>query len=290
MDGISVIGAALSARAAKEIEEHAAIPSTTVRKLMLDLQQDVEAIDKLTVLVIDEAAMVGTQDLDYLVRRVHHGGGRVVLIGDPRQLQAIDAGGVLRGLEERLPVISLTENRRQVGGWERQALTELRSGDVQRFLRAYHRHDRIHTFDTADELRTQLVADWHEAVVRGEDTVILAMHRKDVDELNRRARESLLADGRLNGPMLAVGEQEFGVGDQVLMLRNRRAVGLLNGMRGTVSAMDPSRGTMTVSLANGSEIPVPRAYLEAGHVTHGYAMTIHKGPRDDGRPGLRPRR
>jgi conjugative relaxase-like TrwC/TraI family protein len=276
MDGIRVIGAALSARAAKEIEEQAAIPSATVRKLMLDLQQEVEAIDKQTVLVIDEAAMVGTRDLDYLVRRVHHGGGRVILVGDPRQLQAVDAGGVLRGLEERLPVISLTENRRQVEGWERQALTELRAGDVQRFLRAYHRHDRIHTFDTADELRTQLVADWHGAVVRGEDAVILAMRRSDVDELNRGARETLVVDGRLNGPMLAVGEQEFAVGDQVLMLRNRRALGLLNGMRGTVSAVDPSRGAMTVSLADGSEIPVPRAYLEAGHVTHGYAMTIHK--------------
>jgi conjugative relaxase-like TrwC/TraI family protein len=276
MDGIRVIGAALSARSAKEIEEQAAIPSTTVRKLMLDLQQDVEAIDKRTVLVIDEAAMVGTRDLDYLVRRVHRGGGRVVLVGDPRQLQAIDAGGVLRGLEERLPVISLTENRRQVEGWERQALTELRAGDVQRFLRAYHRHDRIHTFDTAGELRNQLLADWHEAVVRGEDTVILAMHRNDVDELNRRTRETLIADGRLNGPMLEVGEQEFGVGDQVLMLRNHRALGLLNGLRGTVSAIDPSHGTMTVALADGVDVAVPRSYLDGGHVTHGYAMTIHK--------------
>ncbi len=60
------------------------------------------------------------------------------------------------------------------------------------------------------------------------------------------------------------------------MLRNRRALGLLNGMRGTVSAVDLSRGTMTVSLPDGGEVSVPRTYLEAGHVSHGYAMTIHK--------------
>ena len=58
-------------------------------------------------------------------------------MGDPRQLPEVEAGGAFGVLAKALPVIELTENRRQREAWERQALSELRSGSVTNAIEAY---------------------------------------------------------------------------------------------------------------------------------------------------------
>ena len=60
------------------------------------------------------------------------------MVGDPRQLDAIDAGGLLNGLAHRLPPITLTENRRQQHAWEREALADLRAGRIADALDSYN--------------------------------------------------------------------------------------------------------------------------------------------------------
>ena len=85
--GYRVIGASLAARAAKELEDQAHIPSRTIAKLMIDLHRGAETLDDRTVLVIDEAAMVGTRALARLFDAADAGNSRLILVGDPRQLQ-----------------------------------------------------------------------------------------------------------------------------------------------------------------------------------------------------------
>jgi len=100
------------------------------------------------VLVIDEAAMVGTRALARLFDAADAGGSRLILVGDPTA--PVDRSRrVLRGLEKRVPTIGLAENRRQRHAWERDALSDLRAGEVSRFLMAYQAHGRIHIGDTA---------------------------------------------------------------------------------------------------------------------------------------------
>jgi len=62
----------------------------------------------------------------------------------------------------------------------------------------------------------------------------------------------------------------------VVCLRNQRADGLLNGLRGVITTLDPEARSLTVRLTDGTDQVVPASYLEAGHLDHGYAMTIHK--------------
>ena len=169
-----------------------------------------------------------------------------------------------------------SENRRQEKQWERRALVELRSGDVRRFLDAYWEHERIHDFATLEEVRRHLVAHWFAATRATPDTVMLAVRRSDVDELNRLAREVLAEDGLLGAQVIEVDGCPFATGDRVILLQNRRALGLLNGMRGTVRAVDAETGSMRVTLTTDEEVLVPHRYIEAGHVAHGYAITIHK--------------
>jgi ATP-dependent exoDNAse (exonuclease V) alpha subunit len=175
-----------------------------------------------------------------------------------------------------MPTIGLTENRRQRHAWERTALADLRAGEVGRFLTAYQAHGRIHIGDTADSAKQQLISHWSTQLRFKRDVVILALRRDDVADLNRLARAKML-DGRRLGPeALIAGDHEFRTGDRVVCLRNQRADGLLNGLRGVVTAVDPEGGSLIVGLTDGTDRTVPTSYLDAGHLDHGYAMTIHK--------------
>ena len=271
-----VIGASLAARAAKELEDQAHIPSRTIAKLLIDLDRGTEKLDDRTVLVIDEAAMVGTRALARLFDAAEAGGSRLILVGDPHQLQSIEAGGVLRGLENRLPTIGLTENRRQRHAWERVALADLRAGEVGRFLTACQANGRIHVGDTADSAKQQLISHWSTQLRFKRDVVILALRRDDVADLNRLARGKMLEGRRLGPDALIAGDCEFRTGDRMVCLRNQRADGLLNGLRGVVTSIDPEARSLTVRLTDGTDRVVPAGYLDAGHLDHGYAMTIHK--------------
>jgi hypothetical protein len=105
----------------------------------------------------------------------------------------------------------------------------------------------------------------------------------DVDDLNTRARTHLHAAGHLGPDRLTVAGRDFAVGDQVLFLRNDRRVGVTNGQQATITDINPDVG-LTVrpdppnreDRSDGSTLVVPGEYLTAGHVTHGYATTIHK--------------
>src|SRR5690606_9451173 len=159
---VRVIGCALAARAAVGLEDGTGIPSTTLDRLLADLDRRHRAyrLPANGVVVVDEAGMVGTRKLAALLDHAEAARAKVVLVGDHRQLPEIDAGGVFRGLAARLPSAELTENRRQREGWERDALDQLRGGDPEVAVDAYREHGRVVTGDTAEAVRERLVADW----------------------------------------------------------------------------------------------------------------------------------
>ena len=102
--GVEVLGATVAARAAAELRTGAGIGSMTMTSLIGQLD-DGKALARNSVLVIDEASMVGTRQLARLVQHAASRDAKVVLVGDPRQLPEIDAGGVLGGLAQRVHVL-----------------------------------------------------------------------------------------------------------------------------------------------------------------------------------------
>jgi len=282
-DGHRVIGAALARRAADELEQGAGIESTTIAALLLDLRRDPAVLlDARTALVIDEAGMVGTRQLAELLDHADRAQAKVVLVGDHHQLPEIQAGGVFRGLVTRGHAIPLQENRRQEQTWEREALDLLREGRAGEALDSYQQHGRIHTADTAADVRRRLVADWWASRERGEPGVMLALRRSDVADLNQGARALMTTTGALSGPELTVDERVFRAGDEVVCLKNDRHLGIANGTRGTVTALDPEARTLTLTRLHGRELTLPAQYLDdrtergGPTVDHGYALTAHK--------------
>jgi hypothetical protein len=107
-----------------------------------------------------------------------------------------------------------------------------------------------------------------------------ARRRSDVVELNQLARARLHAAGRLGDEKLELPGGAFAVGDQVVVKRNDMRLGVANGQRGEVVAVDREAGSLTLD-CSGRRVALDRAFLRSAtrdgdpSLVHGYAMTGH---------------
>jgi conjugative relaxase-like TrwC/TraI family protein len=278
LDGYRVLGAAPTGIATVCLDSEGFEHPRTVDALLaeLDTEQhpgrrapgrgqggEASLLDARTVLVVDEAGMLGSRKLARLQAHAQRAGAKLVLVGDDRQLASIEAGGGFRGLRLRLGASVLTENRRQQQAWERQAVEHLRSGDLEEALAAYRAHGRMVAAETPDQVKATLVADWWGAFQQGERVAILAYRRAEVDQLNLACRTLLQADGRLGPQQLQIGDRAFAAGDVVVCGKNAlRTLGVANGSRGQVLAVDREQGSLTLRLDNGQQATLSREYLE----------------------------
>ena len=279
--GWNVIGLAPSARAARELEDGSGIESMTIARHLVNSVE----VDSHTLVVVDESGMAGTRDLAAVIDQATRAGAKVLLVGDHHQLPEVTAGGAFRAALDTLGdrVVELTINRRQVNEWERDALNELRNGDVSRAFAAYLDHGRVVIADANEDLHALVLGDWHKSWTAGLDTLLLSGPKAEARLLNRHARQMLAADGLLE----LSGEVEhhglgFVVGDRVVLLRNHGRQHLVtgetfrvdNGMRGTVTSVSPDH--MALITTRGDHVLLDHGYLERGWVDHAYAVVVHK--------------
>ena len=126
--GHPVLGVAVARRAAAELRDGAGIQSTSTFALLADLRGGVGRLPRGCVLVVDEAGMVPTRELAELAEHVEAVEGKLVLVGDHRQLPSSRPAACSARSSPRGLAIELTENVRQVHAWERRALDQLRDG------------------------------------------------------------------------------------------------------------------------------------------------------------------
>src|SRR5215216_5551479 len=121
LDGYRLLAAAPTGIATMSLQGEGFEDVATCDRLLGDLDRGREELDPRTVLVVDEAGMVGSRKLGRLLEHAQEAQAKVVLVGDDRQLASIDAGGGFRALRLRLGASELTENRRQQQAWEQEA-------------------------------------------------------------------------------------------------------------------------------------------------------------------------
>jgi len=254
LDGYRLLATAPTGIATVSLETEGFEEVATCDRLLADLDQTRERLDGQTVLVVDEAGMLGSRRLTRLLDHAQQAEAKVVLVGDDRQLAAIDAGGGFRALRLRLGASELTENRRQHHTWEREALELVRSGLVEEAVAAYRDHDRVVCADSKPAATLALLEDWWQAYQEAErdpaqNVVLLAYRRAEVDRLNTHCQQLLAARGRLGPDRLQVEDREFAVGDRVICGRNAIAqLEVANGTRGTITALDPHGRTLTIQV------------------------------------------
>jgi len=275
--GYEVRGVALSGIAAENLESGSGIASRTIASLEHGWGQGRDALTSRDVLVIDEAGMVGTRQLERVLSHAAEVGAKVVLVGDPQQLQSIEAGAAFRSIHERHGGAEIGEVRRQREDWQRDATRDLATGRTGDAIHAYDDHGMVHAAPTREQARDDLIDRWdRERQASPDQSRIILTHTNDeVRALNEAARERIRKVGDLGDDVrLTVerGARSFASGDRVMFLQNERGLGVKNGTLGTIEQV--SERSMSVRTDDGRNVSFD--LKDYNRIDHGYAATIHK--------------
>ena len=275
--GYTVHGAALSGIAAENLESGSGIASRTIASLEHQWGQGRELLTDKSILVIDEAGMIGTRQMERVIAEAEKRGAKVVLVGDPEQLQAIEAGASFRSIAERHGAVEITTIRRQSEDWQRDATRQLATGRTDEALTAYENAGHVHAAETREQAREDLIDRWDRNRMANPNAsrIILTHTNDEVRELNEAARTRMRAAQMLGkdvGLEVERGQRSFASGDRVMFLKNERSLEVKNGTLGTVE--DVSQIAMRVRTDDGRSIAFD--LKDYAHIDHGYAATIHK--------------
>ncbi|KAA3516984.1 AAA family ATPase [Agrobacterium vitis] len=278
--GIRVHGAALSGKAAEGLRNASGIESRTLASLETSWKNGYEPIAKGDVLVIDEAGMVGTRQMMRITTKLRKVGAKLVLIGDPGQLQPIEAGAPFRDLIESHGAARLEQIHRQKEAWQRHASRDLAEGRIQEALKAYDADACVHRSAGQEAALTALLEDYiKDREMGGPSSTQLAFahRRKDVFALNQAIRRALRLSADMERDTIfatETGPRAFAPGDRIVFTRNDKELDVKNGMLGTVETADANHIAVRLDGDTTRRVTIdPDRYR---HFDHGYAVTIHK--------------
>lgn len=275
--GYEVRGVALSGIAAENLESGSGISSRTIASLEHGWGQGRDVPTARDVLVIDEAGMVGTRQLERVLSHAAEAGAKVVLVGDPQQLQSIEAGAAFRSIHQQHRGARIGEVRRQREDWQRDATRDLATGRTGDALHAYNKHGMVHAAATREQARDDLIDRWDRdrQASPGRSRIVLTHTNAEVRALNEAARGRIRDAGNLGDEVRLVverGERSFACGDRVMFLQNERGLGVKNGTLGAIEEV--STQSMSVRTDDGRAVRFD--LKDYDRIDHGYAATIHK--------------
>ncbi len=290
--GYRVHGAALAGKAAEGLAESSGIASRTLaswergwerRSGRSDRRDGFDKLGPRDVLVIDEAGMVGSKQLSRFITEADLAGAKIVLVGDPEQLQPIGAGAAFRAVAERVGCVELEGIRRQRADWQRAASVDFGRHRTVEGLAAYAERGAVRFEESGEDARNAIVRDVMADMDSRPDgsRLVLAHRRVDVQDLNEAIRGVRLARGELAGELVyqtSEGARAFAPGDRVLFRENNRDLGVKNGMLGTVAQATEGHLSIRLDSAQGPGLSraVSVSMADYAAVDHGYATTIHK--------------
>lgn len=256
--------------------------NATITKL--DADQDRFRMRPGQLVIVDEASMAGTHALDQLRDQAQRAGAKIVAVGDPSQLGAIEAGGTLGWIERHqdqpnVTAATLESVWRFKNDWEAENSLALRRGDHEA-IDTLIDHDRITQVATPDGVESAAFDQWATARTQG-SALLIASTQDAVDRLNTQAQDLLRSEGEIDHTHTAqlAGSSHAGLGDRILTRRNERKViddqgdFIKNGDLLTVTRLH-SDGTLEATRDNGATVHLPHNVLE--HTQLGYASTAHR--------------
>lgn len=291
--GLDVRGATLAAKAAQGLQESTQIPSQTLHSLIHQLNTGKTELTSKTVLVIDEAGMIGSRQLAQILDHAEQAQAKVVLVGDHQQLQPIDAGGAFRLLAQNLGYASLQNIQRQKTLEDRKIVMQLATGQSEQALTAMRKQGSLHIQSTQEKAIENLIEDWWQAKTKesSASALMLAGTRSDLYRLNQAARLKMNRSGQL-GASCEVETvlndvhsfREFAVGDQVLFCKNQRRLGITNGDVGILKKIQINQDghwqfqveredSKIVEFSLTDDENIKSAYTA---IDHAYALSVHK--------------
>jgi ATP-dependent exoDNAse (exonuclease V) alpha subunit len=228
--------------------------------------------------------MIGTRQMARVIKKVSASGAKIVLVGDPEQLQPINAGTPFRDICNALDPAKLTEIHRQQEDWQKKASLDLAQLNTENALQAYKANGHVVETPNTETAILSLVEDYMvDLELHGniKSRLALAHRRKDVHTINQAVRSAIKSRGGLTNEVLFTtdhGKRAFAKGDRIIFTKNDRPLGVSNGMLGTVKSV--KKGHIDVVLDKHGQFSClsnitinPKQYSS---FDHSYAATIHK--------------
>lgn len=300
--GLSVRGAAPSGKAAQGLSS-SGISSETIAALIMNNEDWTDEngkkhkaknpLTKNDVVVIDEAGMVGSRDMQKLISATSKSGAKLVLMGDTKQLQAVAAGGAFGAIQDKYGIdASLESVQRQKNEHIKAIVAESRTGNIRQSLDLLNQKGNLHVSDDKAESYNTTLNAWknnykHESERASETSVILANTNIDCTQLNVLARAHLKSVGQIGGVGSdievcdrvgeSLGKREFLVNDRIIFLKNAKigetGFAIKNGQ--TARIKDIKDGRMTVQLDDTKQ-EIKFNTSDYKNINHAYAITTHK--------------
>lgn len=320
--GYKVVGACFTGAAAQQLQSEIGIPCDTINMTLADfdtkpldklvrfgkhtLKQYVRALqgkktyrptkpkrvalDRKSIVLLDEAGMINTRHMKMLMEWAKENNATLVLTGDAAQLAAVQGGSPFLSLSNRIGYSKMTDIKRQIDYWAREASYYLATGQVAKAMAYYEDRGLVKFGDEKDELLRRLVIDWADhAFDRPADARILTLTNDDAHDANTLAQQQLIDRGILDpgkSRRIVDRDEETGrsytsdvhVGDRVLFTENNRNHNVWNGNTGTVLGFTiikkpRPKQAIRVRLDDGRVVNVPLSFRR---IRLGYASTVHK--------------
>lgn len=289
-----VVGASIAKSAAKNLAKEAGIQTYTIARLLVWLGSDKPPVSEGDVLIVDEAGQVGTFHLNKLLSYAKAQNFKIILVGEDKQLDAIDHGGVLRYLSS--PAVVGTTRvetiRRQIHKWDCQAVADFRDGYANKALAQYQKRGQLHLCKDEDSTVSKIIEAWtdYRKSHPGKQSMVIAQSWSDVLSLNNIMRATLQSEGLVGHENIklrsVVGERELDIeislGERVRFTKNDYKLGFTNGDVGTVTkvqTMDDGDIWIRVRLDTGLETQfMASTYCDDEgrvYLTQAYAQTVY---------------
>ncbi|MEO9299746.1 MobF family relaxase [Devosia alba] len=246
--GFRVIGAATAWKIAGALGKDLGIESRATADWLALLEHGKAVFDEKTVLIIDEAGLLGARDMLRLLEIVKTSGSKLVLVGDRNQIQPIAAGPGL-GLVARSVEVSRIETIvRQRENWLRQVVIDLGKGDALKALTELVRRKHVHFGADLPNAIEALVGRWRELTDAGETPLLIARTNDQLRMISQAVRHDRRIRGELGRteitfrgrlPNSEIAPVSLSPGDGIRFLAKNKALGTINGTVGTVLEVVP---------------------------------------------------
>lgn len=280
--GFEVVGATTSSKAAQVLSKETGLKALTIAQALIDLDREALTLGPRSVLILDEAGMVGSRDFSRLQEHADKAGAKIVLIGDERQLQSVAAGGIFWALQQHghIKTADLTTITRQQDADERKASLLFYQGKADEALKIYEQKGAVKTHAHRPTVVEMLAQDYAADPASTQQKIAIAATNADAYTLNESIRQRLKDAGQIGKEGTTLENMdgqavELAKGDRVLFKQNSKIFKVRNNETATVldTKKTPNGHRLIVEMDNGQRRQIDTN--EYKHIRHAYAQTTH---------------
>ncbi|WP_371220356.1 AAA family ATPase [Orientia tsutsugamushi] len=270
--GQKVIGIAPTHKAVSELRSKGYTEVYTVKGFLYN-RKKIFMQDSL--IVVDEAGMVGTKAYAELFRVVRNNNCQLILAGDEKQLASIERGGMFEMLSNIFGSHVLVNIRRQSENWSREAAMEFAESNILSGITLLRQNNCVRFDNTLQDSMSKLIYNWSLSKFKPHEKLVITVRNKDVDILNSSIRSLLKANGTLKGTeyerSIDGRKKSYMAGDRIIFQKSYKDLQIQNSEFATLTSV--SKNKFIAKTDTGKEVSFDPSEIQ---FKHGYASTVYK--------------